>query len=348
MKSRHRRFAALASIAGALIAAAAIGGGMASSALARGDSSPAQTGLPAALSSTSTVVFSSVDRFAAESLGSAETTRAAGNRAARNNASPGGFTWEPAGTLSNARSRLGMAFFPGNGRFYVLGGESTGGNRAIPIEEYNPPRTLGEQVHAFTRCVEHRCGAGRQLHLRAGRIRRCRRAHHHAALRPGYGHRHGHGADADWELRARRGGPGDEDLRPRRSRRWVRGHDEPDLRHRDEHVVDRCGRADGSAVPGRSVGRDLRLPARRKHDRPEHRAALRPGRQHVDGAGDHAHRPRRAGASSTARTSGPSAVAGRATSRAPSRTTRPRTPGRRSVWPPAFARSARPSATTWP
>jgi subtilisin-like proprotein convertase family protein len=45
--------------------------------------------------------------------------------------------WEPAGSLNNARQRLGMAYFPGNQRFYALGGVSGGGNRAIPIEEYN-------------------------------------------------------------------------------------------------------------------------------------------------------------------------------------------------------------------
>jgi len=46
--------------------------------------------------------------------------------------------WESAGTLNTARSRTGVAFSPRNGRFYALGGESTGGNRDIPIEEYDP------------------------------------------------------------------------------------------------------------------------------------------------------------------------------------------------------------------
>ena len=52
---------------------------------------------------------------------------------------PEGFgTWQPAGTLNIIRSRLGVAFFPPNGKFYALGGETTGGNLNIPIEEYNP------------------------------------------------------------------------------------------------------------------------------------------------------------------------------------------------------------------
>lgn len=46
--------------------------------------------------------------------------------------------WQPAGTLHSPRSRTGVAFSPHNGRFYALGGETTGGNRDIPIEEYNP------------------------------------------------------------------------------------------------------------------------------------------------------------------------------------------------------------------
>src|SRR5262245_5044113 len=112
---------------------------MASSAMARGSSGsrPAQAGLPASLSSTSAVVFSSLDRLRADSLGPTDANRET-RPAGQHRVSPGGFNWEHAGTLSNARSRLGMAFFPGNGRFYVLGGESTAGNRAIPIEEYNP------------------------------------------------------------------------------------------------------------------------------------------------------------------------------------------------------------------
>lgn len=46
--------------------------------------------------------------------------------------------WGPAGTLHTARSRTAVAFSPRNGRFYALGGEATGGNRDIPIEEYDP------------------------------------------------------------------------------------------------------------------------------------------------------------------------------------------------------------------
>src|SRR5262245_31860267 len=83
---------------------------------------------------TGTIVFSSLDRFRAEGpVPGGAISRAP----ARHQASPL-LAWESAGTLANVRSRLGMAFFPGNGRFYALGGETTAGNRAIPIEEYNP------------------------------------------------------------------------------------------------------------------------------------------------------------------------------------------------------------------
>jgi len=44
--------------------------------------------------------------------------------------------WEAVTSLNTPRSRPAMAFFPQNGRYYVLGGESFG-NRDIPIEEYD-------------------------------------------------------------------------------------------------------------------------------------------------------------------------------------------------------------------
>ena len=119
MRSRNRRYVALASVAGALIAAVAFGGRPVSSA--------------AASSNSGTVVFSSLDRFAAEVPAGAAVSRPGADTAS---APSGG--WESAGSLSTPRSRLGLAFFPGNGKFYALGGESTGGNRALPIEEYTP------------------------------------------------------------------------------------------------------------------------------------------------------------------------------------------------------------------
>src|SRR5262245_34471346 len=97
----------LTAVAAGLVAVAALVGGSASSASATSISQNAY-------------VFSPLDRFRAESLGSPETNRATRGRAVRRKASPGGFNWEPAGTLNHARSRLGMAFFPGNGRFYAL------------------------------------------------------------------------------------------------------------------------------------------------------------------------------------------------------------------------------------
>jgi hypothetical protein len=117
-----RTWAGLAAIVGALIAIAALGGSVASSAATSSGSSNA-------------VVFPSLDRFRAE-VPNASLAR---QGAARDEAlSPRGPGWEPAGSLNNARSRLSLAYFPFNGRFYALGGESTGGNRAIPIEEYRP------------------------------------------------------------------------------------------------------------------------------------------------------------------------------------------------------------------
>lgn len=47
-------------------------------------------------------------------------------------------TWTTVASLNTARSRPSTAYFPPNGNFYTLGGEATGGNRAIPIEEYDP------------------------------------------------------------------------------------------------------------------------------------------------------------------------------------------------------------------
>jgi hypothetical protein len=46
--------------------------------------------------------------------------------------------WTPVAPLTTARSRTGVVFFPANGFFYAIGGEATGGNRNIPIEEYDP------------------------------------------------------------------------------------------------------------------------------------------------------------------------------------------------------------------
>lgn len=53
-------------------------------------------------------------------------------------ATEGAEAWVPVTSLTTARSRTAVVYFPPNGLFYVLGGEATGGNRAIPIEEYDP------------------------------------------------------------------------------------------------------------------------------------------------------------------------------------------------------------------
>jgi hypothetical protein len=49
-----------------------------------------------------------------------------------------GGVWQLVTSLNTARSRTAAVYFPPNGNFYALGGEATGGNRAIPIEEYDP------------------------------------------------------------------------------------------------------------------------------------------------------------------------------------------------------------------
>ncbi|HSM13373.1 MAG TPA: hypothetical protein VLA66_04840, partial [Thermoanaerobaculia bacterium] len=46
--------------------------------------------------------------------------------------------WEAVTSVNTPRSRRGLAFCPGNGMFYLAGGEATGGNRNNPIEEYDP------------------------------------------------------------------------------------------------------------------------------------------------------------------------------------------------------------------
>src|SRR5215211_6221345 len=117
-RAASARFALAAAVAG-VAALASLVGGTASSA--------------ATSTRTGAVVFSSLDRFRAEGP---VPGRPISRASARQPASPS-LAWESAGNLVNARSRLGLASFPANGRFYAIGGETTGGNRAIPIEEYN-------------------------------------------------------------------------------------------------------------------------------------------------------------------------------------------------------------------
>ena len=215
-----------------------------------------------------------------------------------------------------------------------------------------PPRTHGPTSRCSTRCVEHRCGAGRQLHLRAGWIRRCRRAHQPCSAttrlrtpsRPWRRCRLGTSRTA-WRPQGTKiyvlGGAVD----------WVRGHDEPDLRHRR-----RTRWSTGAAVPtavqypaaasdGTYVyllgGNTTNLNIVQRYD---------PAANTWTTRANDAHRPGRPGCVLRRHERlGRRRWLDELTSRAPSRTTRPRTPGppvRR--WPPACARSARPSATTWP
>ena len=47
-------------------------------------------------------------------------------------------SWQPATPVNTGRSRVGLVYSPVTGKFYLLGGEAAGGNRNIPIEEYDP------------------------------------------------------------------------------------------------------------------------------------------------------------------------------------------------------------------
>lgn len=46
--------------------------------------------------------------------------------------------WQLVTGINTARSRTDVVYFPGNGKYYLLGGEASGSNRDIPIEEYDP------------------------------------------------------------------------------------------------------------------------------------------------------------------------------------------------------------------
>ena len=47
-------------------------------------------------------------------------------------------SWQPVAPVNTGRSRTGLTYATFNGRFYLAGGEAAGGDRNIPIEEYNP------------------------------------------------------------------------------------------------------------------------------------------------------------------------------------------------------------------
>lgn len=60
-------------------------------------------------------------------------------------------TWTAVDSLTTARSRTGVAYSAATGRFYVAGGEATGGNRNIPIEEYDAgTNTWTDRVNLLT------------------------------------------------------------------------------------------------------------------------------------------------------------------------------------------------------
>lgn len=60
-------------------------------------------------------------------------------------------TWTAIDSLTTARSRTGVGYSSATGQFYVLGGEGTGGNRNLPIEEYDSgTNTWTDQINLQT------------------------------------------------------------------------------------------------------------------------------------------------------------------------------------------------------
>lgn len=47
-------------------------------------------------------------------------------------------SWQPVSPVNTGRSRPGLAYSPASGKFYLAGGEASGGGRDNPIEEYDP------------------------------------------------------------------------------------------------------------------------------------------------------------------------------------------------------------------
>jgi hypothetical protein len=80
-------------------------------------------------------------------------------------------SWTPVPTVVTARSRAGLAYFRANDKFYMVGGEATGGNRNIPFEEYNPAaNSWTSRATPRGGGVEYRGRHRRQLHLYTWRI----------------------------------------------------------------------------------------------------------------------------------------------------------------------------------
>lgn len=60
-------------------------------------------------------------------------------------------TWQDVTPTNTPRSRPALAYAATNGNFYLLGGETSGGSRDIPIEEYNPAtNTWTNKSHLLT------------------------------------------------------------------------------------------------------------------------------------------------------------------------------------------------------
>ena len=194
------------------------------------------------------MVFSSLDRFAAEVPAAAAVSRPKVRHCESTVERRGG--WESAGSLTNPRSRLGLAFFPGNGKFYALGGETTGGNRVIPIEEYTPATNTWANKAMLQTGVSNTGAAtvGSYIYVPGGfdgvsGLTLMQRydpvADTVTTMAPMPAGNFAHGVATQGRKVYVLGG----------LRHGHRRDDEPDLRHRYQHLVDRCRRADSRAVP---------------------------------------------------------------------------------------------------
>ncbi|MDX1417850.1 MAG: hypothetical protein R3293_26850, partial [Candidatus Promineifilaceae bacterium] len=68
--------------------------------------------------------------------------------------------WEPIASVNTGRSRPGLAYSPNNGKFYLAGGEASGGNRDNPIEEYDPATDMWTDKASLLTGVSNSGAAG--------------------------------------------------------------------------------------------------------------------------------------------------------------------------------------------
>jgi hypothetical protein len=79
-------------------------------------------------------------------------------------------TWTTVAPLPAPRNRLGLAYFEGNGKFYALGGETTGGATSNSITEYDPATNIWTPRATFTPGLENTGAAavGSYIYLPGG------------------------------------------------------------------------------------------------------------------------------------------------------------------------------------